>query len=241
ALSDGTARLLCLGDAFHAESRARGRWELSYAEFLEGNYTSPPMTEEMAENFALMEMILRCKCAFPEQVHFLRGNHENILNEEGDGGHPFRKFAEEGEMVRRFIIRRYGKLFLETYALLEKSFPLCAIGERFIASHAEPARFYSKEELINTRTHPDVAEGLIWTGNGDAAEGSVGRMLAAYLPSIPDALYFGGHRPVSGTFSLRAENRFVQLHNPRAQSAAIVPPDRRFDPDTDIKEILIYA
>ncbi len=237
ALADGTARLLCLGDAFHAENRARDRWELSYTEFLNENYTSPPMIEEMAENFALMEMILRCKCAFPERVHFLRGNHENVLNEEGGGNHPFSKFAEEGEMVRCFIIRRYGKFFLKTYALLEKSLPLCAIGERFIASHAEPARFYSKDELINIFLHPDAAEGLIWTDNGAAAVGSVGSMLEAYLPAIPDALYFGGHRPVSGTFSLRAENRFVQLHNPRAQIIAIVPPDRKFNPETDLRPV----
>jgi hypothetical protein len=234
ALGDGTARLLCLGDAFHAEGRAHERWNQSYAEFLAGNPVSEPMLEEMAENLALMEMILRCKCAFPRYVHFLKGNHENILNEEGEGNHPFRKYAEEGMMVREFVIRQYGERFLKTYARLEKSFPFCAIGERFIASHAEPARFYSQLELINTRLLPHVALGLSWTDNGASAEGSVAEMLAEYLPSVPDARYFGGHRPVSGTFSLRAGNKFVQIHNPRGQAVAVVPADREFDPETDI-------
>ncbi|MDR2897542.1 MAG: metallophosphoesterase [Spirochaetaceae bacterium] len=237
ALADGTARLLCLGDAFHGEGRAQERWEQSYTEFLNGNPVSPPMMEEMAENFALMEMILRCKCAFPQYVHFLKGNHENILNEEGDGNHPFRKYAEEGIMVRDFVVRQYGQRFLKTYARLEKSFPFCAVGERFIASHAEPARFYSKIELVNTRLLPQVALGLTWTDNGAAAAGSVAEMLAEYLPSVPDAQYFGGHRPVTGAFSLRAENMFVQIHNPRSQAVAVVPADRRFDPETDIKPI----
>ncbi len=236
ALADGNVRLLCLGDAFHAEGRARDRWARAYKSFLAGNPVNPPMTHEMAENFALMEMIMRCKRAFPKYVHFLKGNHENILNEEGHGN-PFRKFAEEGEMVREFVINQYGKEFLKTYALLEKSFPLCAVGKRFIASHAEPARFYAKDELINIRENPDVILGLSWTGNGDAAKGSVGEMLDAYLPLKPDAFYFGGHRPVSGTYAFRAGNRYIQINNPELQIIAIVPSDRKFDPEKDIKPV----
>ncbi len=235
ALAAGTARLLCLGDAFHAEDRARKRWDRAYQLFLSGNPVNRPMMQEMAENFALMEMIMRCKCAFPKYVHFLKGNHENILNEEGNGNHPFRKFAEEGEMVREFVIHQYGEGFLKTCDLLEKSFPLCAVGERFIASHAEPARFYAKDELINSWKYLDVILGLSWTGNDAAAEGSVDEMLSEYLPSVPDALYFGGHRPVPGIFALRAGNRFVQINNPKRNIIAVIPSDRKFNLKTDIK------
>jgi hypothetical protein len=237
SLAEGSARLLCLGDAFHAEKRAKARWKRAHKFFLQGDSTSPAMMQEMAENFSLMEMIMMCKCAFPKYMHFLKGNHENILNEEGEGNHPFYKYAEEGEMVLDFVLRRYGKPFLQTYARLEKSFPLCAFGERFIASHAEPERFYSKEELINTRIFPDVILGLTWTNNGAASKHSVAQMLAAYLPSVPDAMYFGGHRHVEGQFALRAENRFIQIHNADRQNVAIVPADRRFNPETDIKQI----
>jgi hypothetical protein len=237
SLAEGTARLLCLGDAFHGERRAKARWKRAHKSFLQGDSTGPAMRQEMAENFALMEMIMRCKCAFPQYVHFLKGNHENILNEEGEGNHPFLKYAEEGEMVLDFVLWQYGKPFLETYARLEKSFPLCVIGERFLASHAEPERFYSKEELINTRNFPDVILGLTWTDNGAASKNSVGKMLSTYLPLVPDAMYFGGHRHVEGQFALRAENRFIQIHNAERQHIAIVPADRRFDPETDIKPI----
>lgn len=238
AFAEGTARLLCLGDAFHSEDRGRDRWERAYNSFLKGNPVSRPMVQEMAENFALMEMIMLCKRAFPKYVHFLKGNHENILNEEGNGNHSFRKYAEEGQMVQEFVLHQYGKGFLKTYALLEKSFPVCAIGERFIASHAEPARFYSKDELINSWKYPDVILGLSWTGNGESAKGSVGKMLDEYLPSVPDAFYFGGHRPVpAGTYALRAGNRYIQINNPELQIIAVVPSDRKFDPETDIKTL----
>ncbi|MDR2901071.1 MAG: metallophosphoesterase [Treponema sp.] len=237
SLAEGTIRLLCLGDAFHGERRAKARWKRAHKSFLQGDIMSSAMIQEMAENFALMEMIMRCKCAFPQHMHFLKGNHENILNEEGEGNHPFLKYAEEGEMVLDFVLRRYGKPFLQTYAQLEKSFPLCVIGERFLASHAEPECFYTKEELINTRKFPDVILGLTWTNNGAAAKNAVAKMLAEYLPLVPDAMYFGGHRPVEDQFSLRAENRFIQIHNPERQNVAIVPADRRFNPETDIKHI----
>ncbi len=237
ALESGTLQVLCLGDGFHSEKRGESRWHDAFLEYSHGFRKHRAMDAEMRESLGVMEMVMECKRAFPENFHFLKGNHENILNEEGRGNHPFRKYSYEGEMVRDWVLRFYGSDFLETHALFERSLPLFAIGPRFLASHAEPFALYGEDELIETRTRPDVVLGLTWTDNGAAPEGVVQAMLDRYLPGEPDSVYFGGHRTVTGQYRYRAGNRYVQIHNPEMQNTALVSPDRDFDPATDLRII----
>lgn len=226
--ADGSLNLVFLGDAFHSESRGRTRWQEAHRAFLRGRILSPPLLAEMRENFSLAAIIMLLKNAFPQNVHFLKGNHENIRNADGGGNFPFVKFADEGRMTECFTREYYGAPFLSLYSRFESALPVFLRGRNFLASHAEPARFFSQDEVINARCHPEVVYGLTWTDNGEAEEDAVPRMLAFYLPDCPDALYFGGHRPVSQTYALRARGKFVQIHNPAKQQAAVVFPDEPF-------------
>lgn len=49
-------------------------------------------------------------------------------------------------------------------------------------------------------------------------------------------MYISGHRPVKGTYALRASGKLVQIHNPSLRVGAIVSPDRPFNPDVDIHQ-----
>ncbi len=233
-LIKGELQVLCLGDGFHAERRARDRWKEAFEEYTGSYRLHKAMDAEMRESLTLMEMVMVCKKAARTNFHFLKGNHENILNEEGNGNHPFRKFAWEGEMVCDYVTRFYGDDFLATYALFEKSLPLFAIGGNFIASHAEPALCYTEDQLINTRDNPEVVLGLTWTDNDEAVEGSVRMMLDAFLPDRSEAVYLGGHRSVSTRYNLRADDLFIQIHNPDSWQFALLQKDKRFDPEIDI-------
>jgi hypothetical protein len=195
------------------------------------------MDQEMWESLSLMQMVMYCKIACPEYFHFLKGNHENILNEEGAGNHPFGKFTYEGEIVKEYIQIFYGEEFLYTYSGFEKSLPLLAIGDRFLASHAEPFDVYLEEEIINMRIHPEVIYGLTWTDNDGANEGSVEGMLKHYLPSVKEAVYFGGHRVVTDLYQVRAKGKYIQFHNPDRWTVAKVMPETPFDPEKDFVEI----
>lgn len=237
ALDAGSIQLLCLGDGFHAEKRAYDRWQAALKEFVGGFKKHKAMDEEMRESLGLMEMVMQAKLAWPDRFHFLKGNHENILNENADGNFAFRKFAFEGDMVRDWVARFWGEDFLYRYADFEKSLPLFVIGGRFLASHAEPACFHDRQEIINYRGDPELVSDLIWTDNDAAEAGSVERMLASYLPDCSDAVYFGGHRTISGRYRLRAGGRFVQIHNPDRFNAAWAMADRPFDPECDIGEV----
>lgn len=239
-LASGEALLLCLGDVFHSEGRdAPQRWARAEREYGYGwSLPSPAMDEEMGKALACVELILRAKAAFPRNFHYLKGNHDNVVNEEGNGDHPFYKFAEEGAMAASWFASRYGRDLQAAYRAFELSLPLAARGERFVASHAEPAFPLGPEDIIEARNRPEVAEALTWTGNDEALPASVASGLDLLLgPRASAARWFGGHRPVSGSYSLRADGLYVQFHNPLKQGLALILPGEPPDPDRVIRTI----
>lgn len=236
-LQEERIQVICVGDGFHAEVRAAQRWQKAFREFTGKFSRHAAMDEEMAESLGLMEMVMKLKISFPGFFHFLKGNHENITNEEGRGNHPFRKFTFEGEMVKDWVLKFYGKDFLEIYADFEHELPLLASDGNFMVSHAEPERFFTREEIIRYREYDDVVLGLTWTPDEGAEEGSVAQMISAYCSEPDHAVYFGGHRPVQGRYNLRAENRYIQLHNPDGMIISLVDPEKIFDPDRDVTDL----
>ena len=239
-LVSGEAILLCLGDVFHSEGRdAPQRWARAEREYGYGwSLPSPAMDEEMGRALACVELILRAKAAFPGTFHYLKGNHDNVVNEEGNGDHPFYKFAEEGAMAASWFAARYGRDLQDAYRAFELSLPLAARGSRFVASHAEPAFVLGPEDIIEARNRPEVAEALTWTGNGEALPGSVSASLELLLgPRASGARWFGGHRPVPGAYSLRADGLYVQFHNPLKQGLVLLLPGEPPDPDRVVRTI----
>jgi len=233
-LAQNRLQVVCVGDGFHAEGRADRRWQCAYREFSSGYRRHRCMDEEMAESLGVMEMVMEVKSVHANLFHFLKGNHENISNEEGGGNHAFRKHAYEGAMVRDYVLKFYGSDFLESFYNFEKELPLLAVGKNFLISHAEPARFFCRSDIIGYRKRPDVVEGLTWTSNDAAEQGSVRDMLEYFFGGDTEgAYYFGGHRPVGGLYSLRAGGKYVQLHNPDSFTIAVI------DGDIDVKRNVI--
>lgn len=239
ALQQGLVRIICLGDGLHAERRAKNRWILAYDDFyyLE-NEKSEAMEEEMAEGLTTMLMIMECKKAFPFHFHFLKGNHENITNSSDHGNMPFSKFAYEGQMCYQFMKAYYGLPLVASYSRFEKLLPVFVRGKNFLASHAEPIREFSLKEIRDAAIKPEVIYGLTWTKNNESAEGSVEKMLEKFLQE-KNCFYFGGHRPVIGVkYNLRANGKFIQIHNPEEMNVAIIQPNKIFNPNEDIKSIV---
>ncbi len=232
-------QIVCIGDGMHAESRAYDRWLKAFDEFSKKFKKHPAMDEEMRESFGLMEMIMLLKISFPDNFHFLKGNHENIANESGRGNHAFGKFAYEGEMVKQYVIMFYGQEFLKEYYKFEKLLPLMAVGKNFIVTHAEPQRFFDEELILNYNKNPEVIYGLTWTDNDAADDGSVDEMLRFYLSDqyTNSCLHFGGHRPIKTLYNVRASGKYLQIHNPSAFIIAEIQTDKEINIETDIIEI----
>ena len=236
-LAAGHVCVVCVGDAFHAEARARERWRLAYREYVDGYAHSPAMDEEMAESFETLCEVARLQSAYPHRFHFLKGNHENIANERREGNFPFRKFAWEGEMVREWVRRRLGDELFRLVYTWEKALPLAAAGDRVLVTHAEPPVALTPRRIVDAYLDPDVIAGLTWTGNGDAEDGSVAGTLGAFFPGRPCARLFGGHRPVPDRYALRQDGRYVQVNTPHRQVVAAFSDVEQFDPERDIVDL----
>lgn len=239
-LEAGEACLACLGDLFHTEwGSARRRWSAAYREYASNWAAHAAMDEEMALALSAARVVLGAKASWPSNFFYIKGNHDNIANEEGRGDHPFYKFAAEGEMVSSWFAAAYGPTLLSAYRGFELELPLAVLGDRFVASHGEPAFALTRRDILEYRSRPDVVEALIWTANGEAEPGSVASSLDALLgrERAEGALWFAGHRPVEGRYTLRAFGRFVQFHDPGARRVAFLEPGRDPDPERDILDL----
>jgi hypothetical protein len=221
-------QVVCLGDGLHSEGHI-SRWLRAYDEYEKGYKKHQYMDEEMLSGLKTMEMIMYLKGMYPEYFHYLKGNHDNISNETGHGNYAFYKYADEGAMVAKYMVEILGEECFKEYYCFEKNLPLLAVGINFLASHAEPARFFNKKAVIEYRRRPDVTAGFTWTANNAAQPGSVIQMIRHYIKTEyrDQAFYFGGHRPVAGKYSLRAEGRYIQIHNPKRFIIAVIEPDKK--------------
>jgi hypothetical protein len=237
-LDSGGMQIVFLGDGLHAEGRAMERWRDGLEEFLGGFERHDSMDEEMREGLGTMEMVMEAKLAYPGLVHFLKGNHENIANEQEGGNFAFVKFAQEGAMVAEYMRCFYGEEILDMWRRFEKELPLLAVGRSFLASHAEPREFYDRNRIVGYRDDPEVVAGLTWTDNDEAEPGSVALMLEHYLGAeAGTACYFGGHRYAAGAFGVRAGGRYVQIHDPEGFRIAYLRATGGVDPRRDVLTI----
>lgn len=233
-MADKVAQVICVGDAFHSEARGRDRWQKALKEYTSDFRRHRHMDREMGENLGLLAMIASVKSFYPGQFHFLKGNHENVANEKGEGNYPFRKFAYEGEMVRRWILDFLGRDIFDMIYHWEKSLPLMAKGPDFLVCHCEPGMILTPDQVINAYEDPEVVYNLTWIDNDQADPGSVSGTLGKFGMKDPLSRIFGGHRPVQGNYSLRQGDRYVQVNTPRAWVVAAFVNMGDFDPEKNI-------
>ena len=234
ALKKNKIRIICVGDALHTEINTIERWKNIQIEFSKNIFTGPAATLEARDCFNTLFALLLLKISFPNNFHFLKGNHENIYNTTGDGDYSFRKIADEGNTLKRFIQNYYGEDILYLISYYEKSLPLISITKQCVISHAEPRTSYTKNELINAKQNPQIIEDLTWTNNDDAEENSVKKIIKNLLGTNSKAIYFAGHRPVIENFKKLHNGLFYQIHNPHKQNIVLIYKDKDFNPETDI-------
>ncbi len=245
ALNEESLIVLCVGDGVHTETpgMAKKRWLLAYERWLEGDVTSTPMALEIFDTWATMAVVFELKKTFPRNFHFLKGNHENVYNAEGGGDHSFRKYVQEGSMVRDFISEAYSDMSLHLISCFEKALPIVAAFRTFCVSHAEPLSFCRRKDIVEYRKNPLITLAFTWTANGDAKEGDVAKLYHVLLGRAGGAkpLWFGGHRPVEAKYLLRQGGTFVQFHNPLEENVIMIPSDAGrtgFDPESHIVSLV---
>ena len=235
ALEKKLIQVVCVGDAIHTELYA-ARWKLISLEFEKGDCAGFFMQQEMILCLSTLCTLMELKCKFPQNFHFLKGNHENILNCSFGGDFAFCKYANEGEMVKLFMQEQYGEKVLNLIAKYENLLPLMVAGKNFVVSHAEPAEAFSREQIIDAKYEDNVVQGLIWTRNGQVKEPTAAAIMIELLgkQAAKKSFYFAGHRPVKENYATRQDGKLIQIHNPKKQNIFLIHTDRKFNFKKDI-------
>lgn len=136
ALENGTAFLIMIGDAVHPE----GEVEL----------------DEMKSSMLMMDLIFKLKARFPNQVYYLRGNHDSFSKEIAKGGIP------QGMLWEQALINTRGEEYRDQMALFYEQIPYLIYSNSFISCHAAaPISSIELDNLINIRQEPKLINELI--------------------------------------------------------------------------------
>lgn len=222
-LQAGELQIVCVGDGMHGEARVAKRWRKAHLEYQAGFENCPEMALEMNENFGTMFKVMQLKVKFPKYFHFLKGNHENILDENENGNHQFAKYAMEGPMTKQYVRQFFGEPFLNQWDLFEKSLPLLAIGSNYVVSHARPKYKFDISQVVNYKAFPNIIEELTWTRDRAAIADVCKEMLKELLDSAyPDKYWFVGHTAIKQQYKHLLDEALVQIHNPDLQSIVVI-------------------
>ncbi len=193
ALGDGSAAMLFLGDAVHKE--------------VDGEM------EEMESSLLMMDLIFRLKLWFPQQVFYIRGNHDCFNEEVGKDGIP------QGLLWERMVRKTRGKDYKREMDRFYELLPYVTLSGDFIACHAAPPKSkVDRELLINVRRLPGLIRELtcnrLYAPNRPAGytKGDVKRLRKS-LDLAKDTHLFVGHTPLNRTETLWSDVGGIPNHH----------------------------
>lgn len=135
SLEQGKAALIILGDAVHSE--------------MDGQL------EEMDSSLLMTDLILRLKLRFPQQVFYIRGNHDSFSSD------IFKAGVAQSLMWERAVNERGGEDYLKEMNRFYDLLPYLVISSDFIACHAAPVRTrFNKDMLVNIYRYPNLIKEL---------------------------------------------------------------------------------
>ncbi len=181
-----TATLIILGDAIHSENVDE--------------------MDRFENSMLIMDLIFRLKLKFPENVFYIRGNHDSFDPEINKNGYL------QGVLFEEALLQHRGPDYVREMQAFYAALPYIICSDSFIACHAGPPRGgTSRDKLINIVEHPRLAREL--TSNrlkrpnylGGYTKGDV-KKLRKCLDRPPKTRFVVGHTPIDpfGSFWLHA-------------------------------------
>jgi hypothetical protein len=126
ALDAGRATLVILGDAVHPEGDTA--------------------LDEMVSSMLIMDLIFKLKIRFPQQVFYVRGNHDSFAEEIAKNGIP------QGLLWEKTLKKQRGKAYKKEMSRFYELLPYVAYSKHFVACHAAPpVSSTSLNKIINIR------------------------------------------------------------------------------------------
>ena len=135
ALEAGTATLIILGDAVHSE--------------VDGQL------DEMESSVLMMDLILQLKIRFPQQVFYIRGNHDGFSDS------VFKAGVAQCLNWETALRNRRGESYLEQMNLFYEQLPYLVLNKDYVACHAAPVKTrFDVDMLVNIHRHPGLVQEL---------------------------------------------------------------------------------
>lgn len=103
--------------------------------------------EEMDSSILMLDMVVRLKNRFPENMFMLRGNHESFSPEVAKGN------VNQGQVFEKYLIETRGQEYRDAVDRFFQLLPYIVKAPTFIASHAAPTR-----GLVSFDTLVDLAK-----------------------------------------------------------------------------------
>lgn len=176
ALEQRKACLLLLGDAVHCEE--------------------PGRYDKMGGSLLIMDLIFRLKLAFPDQIFYLRGNHDGFSEEIAKGGVP------QGQLWEKRLRKSRGEAYRDEMARYYANLPYIAVSPRMAACHAAPpvSSRVDRQALIDVRDNRKLINEL----NNNRL----------YRPHRPGGYSKGDVKRLRKLFGLEEGAPFVVGHTP---------------------------
>ncbi len=239
-LKEGRINIVCLGDGMHSEVAENWAWSDN-----NDPQKQVKLKAEMIKSLGTMKMIMDLKSTFPENFHYIRGNHDNILGHEGDMP-GFAKYNSESINIKQWVETSYGRDFLNKYASMEKNLPLLAkLNKSVVFSHTAPSDIFSGVQ-INERNpavsganyNENTGGGLTWTDNTRGQTSSEKIEGTLHNIGADGAKWIIGHRPTGNEkYREQFNGKLIQINDPNKGLFAIIQANKTFDPKNDIKEV----
>ena len=131
AMSEGRATMVILGDAVHSE--------------MDG------CMEDMETSLLIMDLIFRLKLWFPQQVFYVRGNHDSFSEDIGKSGIP------QGLLWARALREARGEAYKKAMDRFYELLPFVVLSKEYAACHAAPPRGkVDMDMLVNIHEYPGL-------------------------------------------------------------------------------------
>ena len=210
-LQKGELNLVCLGDGWHSENKKDWQEGAIEREPVDPNLSllipsEKAVNRDMVKSLGMMKMIQELKTQNPDNFHYIRGNHDDVMGSEGEIERDYGKYGINQTGVARDWVRNnyeFGENFLRQYVEWEKSLPLVVKGRSFVASHSAVNKnlaYVKKEDIL--KRERSVPYGFTWTDNtkeGEKAESSkeANSDVLKTLGMPEDTDWYIGHRKVT--------------------------------------------
>ncbi|MFW2366619.1 MAG: metallophosphoesterase [Desulforhopalus sp.] len=130
-----TATLVILGDAVHSENAGE--------------------LDKFESTMLIMDLIFKLKLKYPENVFYIRGNHDSFTPEINKNG------VLQGALYRETLLSLRGGVYVDEMEKFHNQLSYCVCSNSFIACHAGPPRNgIGKRDIINIKPGDPLSEEL---------------------------------------------------------------------------------